>query len=636
MLYAFLSGRPVRMVGYSQYKNGLPRAFAPAYSLLCEKDPHTVRYILSLLQVSRCIPAWKKPDLRTITDPGKDVPQVLLQEFASIVPSLLETFGNDINQPLTWERLHVATTMGPSGPSMLQSATLIPKVLKRFKHLFGALGAEELLKYMESIPESFSKHWESLYPQKHSDVLRRVSTVPDVDGKTRLIAILDYWSQSILKVYHKDLMSSLMRIQKIDMTFGQGIAPFGPEDQKYYSFDLTAATDRFPVAITEIMMAAKYGQEAASAWKEIMTGEKFHWKDKVLKYNRGQPMGAYSSWASFSLNHHMVVQWSALRAGVETPFLDYRLLGDDIVIRNDAVANSYLKLMEHLGVEISSAKTLISENSFEFAKRFWLNGEEVTGYPIAGLLNTFTRWSEFLQVTREASRRGYDSLITIPGRKFRDLFTSLHFADPCKKTKVLTSRSYSERLVRKMISLNWLWEKGADIEQTVKFAQIWSFNHSCNMSLKTLRLIIIESLAQIKANQLLDSCRTQVKTINGFITKVKQGLPSDIEIPLTEVPLIKALMVNFSDMQGQMEDFRELSKSVSRDNTEPFEKILFEELLIPEINPEILDSSRRALRIATTDKQMLIKGCVLLRNTSQAITEELSNPNVEPDEEDYH
>jgi len=193
------------------------------------------------------------------------VPEILLKEFEAIVPGLLETFGNDINKPLEWDRLHVATTMGPSGPSMLQSATLIPIVLKRFSHLFENLGAGELLAYMKSIPESFSKHWESIYPQKHSNVLRRISTVPDVDGKTRLIAILDYWSQSILKIYHKDLMSSLMRIQKIDMTFGQGIAPFGPEDQKYHSFDLTAATDRFPVAITEIMIAAMYGTSAGAA-----------------------------------------------------------------------------------------------------------------------------------------------------------------------------------------------------------------------------------------------------------------------------------------------------------------------------------------------------------------------------------
>jgi len=81
-------------------------------------------------------------------------------------------------------------------------------------------------------------------------------------------------------------------------------------------------------------------------------------------------MGAYSSWAAFSLNHHFTVQWAAHRAGVKTPFLDYRLLGDDIVIRNDDVAKHYLELMDLLGVEISSAKTLVSENSFEFAKRF--------------------------------------------------------------------------------------------------------------------------------------------------------------------------------------------------------------------------------------------------------------------------
>jgi len=139
-------------------------------------------------------------------------------------------------------------------------------------------------------------------------------------------------------------------------------------------------------------------------------------------------------------------------------------------------------------------------------------------------------------------------------------------------------------------------------------------------------------LAQIKANQLLDSCRSQVQSLNGFITKIKGTLPSDIELPPTQAPLIKALMANFQDMQGQMEDFRELSKSVSRTNTEPFERILFEELLVPEVDPDILHSERRVIRIANQDKQMLIKGCVLLRNTSKCIFEELQSP-YDPDED---
>jgi len=253
------------MTGFSQYKSGIPKAFKPVVTLLEKKDPDTVRYLLTLLQVSRVIPAWKKVDLSTVTNPGPIVPDSLKQEFSTLVPKFLTAFGIDLDQRLEWTKLHVATTMGPSGHSMLQATNLLPIVLSKFRNLFSKLGGESLVEYMDTIPLSFVKIWEGLYPPKHVNVIRRLSTVPDVDGKMRVIAIPDYWSQSILKMYHKDIMLMLSRIQKIDMTFGQGIAPFGSSDHKYYSFDLSAATDRFPVEITEIMMSAMYGSEAGNA-----------------------------------------------------------------------------------------------------------------------------------------------------------------------------------------------------------------------------------------------------------------------------------------------------------------------------------------------------------------------------------
>jgi len=46
------------------------------------------------------------------------------------------------------------------------------------------------------------------------------------------------------------------------------------------------------------------------------------------------------------------------------------LLGDDIVIADEAVANSYLAVMTDLGVEINLSKSLESRKGvFEFAKR---------------------------------------------------------------------------------------------------------------------------------------------------------------------------------------------------------------------------------------------------------------------------
>jgi len=80
-------------------------------------------------------------------------------------------------------------------------------------------------------------------------------------------------------------------------------------------------------------------------------------------------MGALSSWALLALTHHTIVRMAANRVGI-TNFVDYALLGDDIVIANENVARSYHALVtQTLGVEINLSKSLVSKNSFEFAKR---------------------------------------------------------------------------------------------------------------------------------------------------------------------------------------------------------------------------------------------------------------------------
>jgi hypothetical protein len=50
-------------------------------------------------------------------------------------------------------------------------------------------------------------------------------------------------------------------------------------------------------------------------------------------------------------------------------FDQYIILGDDIVIKNDAVAKTYIEVMTKLGVEISLNKTHVSVDTYEFAKR---------------------------------------------------------------------------------------------------------------------------------------------------------------------------------------------------------------------------------------------------------------------------
>lgn len=58
--------------------------------------------------------------------------------------------------------------------------------------------------------------------------------------------------------------------------------------------------------------------------------------------------------------------------------LKYRLLGDDIVIMDEELADKYLEVMTTLNVEISKTKSHTSKTVFEFAKRFGMDGVEIT------------------------------------------------------------------------------------------------------------------------------------------------------------------------------------------------------------------------------------------------------------------
>jgi len=101
----------------------------------------------------------------------------------------------------------------------------------------------------------------------------------------------------------------------------------------------------------------------------------------VLRYTRGQPMGALSSFPLLGLWHHCFVQFAAYRVG-RFPIQSYRVLGDDSVFfeegLQDVIANSYLELARLASIPISLLKSYRSKEFFNFASRSFLNGIEVT------------------------------------------------------------------------------------------------------------------------------------------------------------------------------------------------------------------------------------------------------------------
>jgi len=79
-----------------------------------------------------------------------------------------------------------------------------------------------------------------------------------------------------------------------------------------------------------------------------------------------------------ALTHHFIVQAASYLGGSRHLFLDYAVLGDDVVICNKKVARRYLLIMERLGLKINLAKSLVSKYALEFAKKFFWHGWDLS------------------------------------------------------------------------------------------------------------------------------------------------------------------------------------------------------------------------------------------------------------------
>lgn len=100
-------------------------------------------------------------------------------------------------------------------------------------------------------------------------------------------------------------------------------------------------------------------------------------------------MGALSSWAMLALTHHFIVQIAAWRIGypLKALYTRYAILGDDVVIGDRNVANSYLYILEYIGVGVGLAKSIISPQGkgLEFAKRTFIEGVDVSPLSVKDL-----------------------------------------------------------------------------------------------------------------------------------------------------------------------------------------------------------------------------------------------------------
>jgi hypothetical protein len=433
------------------------------------------KYLLTLLTITRAIDPKKNEDIKyDLSSITKTFSGKIKTLDKKIIFRIIKSMRiNKQSLPLfSYDNFPAIYTSGPHGPSMLTAWRSLlwfnKELLLSVSNLLCFKGKIWLDKQVE-----FAKRylWDPSQSKemktKNHCLTAQLSIVKDPECKMRIIAMFDWYSQNVLDIISNKIFKILRDIPT-DRTYTQD--PFFNHIQiktrhKFHSLDLTAATDRFPLAFQQQIIEILFNEDVAKAWGEVLTDRWFLGpENEVIKYEVGQPMGARSSWAVFTLSHHILVRYAAWLLGKKN-FKHYILLGDDIVINDDQVAKMYKKLIRLLGVEISDTKSHVSADTYEFAKRWIVNNKiEISPLPLRGISENFDNiyltyqnlYSYFIEKGNIwTAKKNFVTTVA-------DLISQVNKRKHCEKVlpnkKVKISRMYlsSKRLIKRLTPLNVL------------------------------------------------------------------------------------------------------------------------------------------------------------------------------------
>lgn len=288
---------------------------------------------------------------------------------------------------------------------------------------------------------------ENLAELNYSPITGRLFNFLAPGGKLRTVAICDYWTQMCTRSVHDHLFKILKILHLNDATFDQQETVdtyWARQLAPHWSFDLSAATDSIPLALYIECLAPFLiregetyddGYNRSKLWARLMTERDFaipspkkgelgfdgtH-KYRSIRYGTGQPMGAYSSWASMALVHHALVQFSAwLNEMPSAPqhncdkggavwFDSYLVLGDDVDIALCPItANNYQVVCAAFQIKIGLAKSLRSnKNFFEFANQRFCEEGNISPLSLLEEATSVQSWNRRVEyASRIASRFG--------------------------------------------------------------------------------------------------------------------------------------------------------------------------------------------------------------------------------------
>jgi hypothetical protein len=343
---------------------------------LRSKDTLTVIFTISVFRSVESLRLPISKDISTIISPCQADDKVV-NDIINFIPSWLDRLP-PIKLPKM--KYHLTVKNGPNGHALMESDSDIASLIKTPKLLEAIRVAEEM--QADDSPMEI----DDLYVNKENPIHSKLTQFSEKAGKTRTIAIIDYYSQRCLHPLHKGLMHMLENLVSDGTYSHTSVGKYAAQLTKDKSFiacaDLTAATDRFPASIQkELLLRLLPERDLANSLWTILADRTFtvSWSGEEVTYKCGQPMGAHASWPLFALAHHLIVEYAGYKAGINKIKSKYRLIGDDVIISDEKLWENYRDIMLGLGLTINQGKTLTTprlatNSSAEVAKQLYLNG----------------------------------------------------------------------------------------------------------------------------------------------------------------------------------------------------------------------------------------------------------------------
>jgi len=202
--------------------NGFPKHFLFLKSYIDSRKLGKIKFVLTLLNISRSIrpkrsesvPVDFSTILATSKGTGYTIPASFIRSFVKFYRLHQSGPSYDLRD------FTLSMKSGPSGPSIATALYSYSLYSEYFMELVKILSGKTLFPFLASVHRYTKFYFKYLPNGRGSKFLGRLAIVKDPDCKMRIIAILDYTSQFLLKPFHMKLFNCIKQFP-CDRTFTQ-------------------------------------------------------------------------------------------------------------------------------------------------------------------------------------------------------------------------------------------------------------------------------------------------------------------------------------------------------------------------------------------------------------------------------